>query len=271
MSRRLRDPYIEQRQPILERLEGKAAKDERDAEDAEPPFRKIVRIVLNVGIHGDSDTGDDAGDQSYSNRERPGVVDVMHEETTDECGGDVAYRPNYSSPELAAGKAGTAIGDIVDSGTHTARIGDDLSDGNEDGKGNCKTKAQLAVESGAETQSADGGEQCLPWQRVVIQPAGSSIEFDGDRNACSNSSGNAEEETEPEAVSDAEDDGVRHRPGKQSQRAMAAAQQVIGKIQTANHIKAGARYADGGDGVMVHWVTIVEGMGADRSGLPVGQ
>ena len=96
----------------MEGLQGEAAQDERDAEDAEPPLGKIVRVVLNVRIHADSHTGDDACDQSYSNGERPGVVNVMHEETTDECGGDVAYRTNYGFPELAAGNAGTAIGDI---------------------------------------------------------------------------------------------------------------------------------------------------------------
>ncbi len=214
----------------MEGLQGEAAQDERDAEDAEPPLGKIVRVVLDVRIHADSDTGDDACDQSYSNGEGPGMVDVMHEETTDECGGDVTYRPNYGSPELAAGNAGTAIGDIVDSGTHSARIGDDLSDGNEDGKGNCKTKAQLAVESGAESQSADGREYCLPWQRVMIQSAGSSIELDRNGNPRRKSRGDAEEKTEAEAVSDAEDDGVCHRPGKQSQRAVPAAEQIIGEI-----------------------------------------
>ena len=137
---RLGHAYIEQRQPILEGLQSKAAKDERDSEDAEPPFGKIVGIVLNVGIHADADTGDDAGDQPHSNGERPGVVNVMHEETTDQRRGDVTNGPHHGPPELAAGNAGTAIGNVVNGRTHAARIGDNLSDGDEDNKGNCKTK-----------------------------------------------------------------------------------------------------------------------------------
>jgi catechol 2,3-dioxygenase-like lactoylglutathione lyase family enzyme len=50
----------------------------------------------------------------------------------------------------------------------------------------------------------------------------------------------------------AEDDRVRHRPSKQSQRPMLAAQQVVSKIQTSEHIKTGAGNADGCDGVVVH-------------------
>jgi hypothetical protein len=43
--------YIKQRQPILKRLQSKTAKDECDAEYAEPPLRKFVGIVfLNLGI-----------------------------------------------------------------------------------------------------------------------------------------------------------------------------------------------------------------------------
>ena|ERR1700686_3462070 len=221
---RLGHAYIEQRQPILEGLQSKAAKDERDSEDAEPPFGKIVGIVLNVGIHADADTGDDAGDQPHSNGERPGVVNVMHEETTGKRRGNVACRPDYRSPELAAGNAGTAIGCVVDGRTHAARVGDHLSDCDEDDKGNCKPETKRAVESCSESQSADGGEYCLPLQRVVIQAARSAIEFDGNGDAGGNPGGNAEEKTEAEAVSDSEDNGIRHRSGKQSQRAVPSAQ-----------------------------------------------
>jgi hypothetical protein len=56
----------------------------------------------------------------------------------------------------------------------------------------------------------------------------------------------------PRPVPDAEDNGVRYRAGQQPQRIVLSTQQVVGKIQTAQHIKTSARNADGRDRMVVH-------------------
>ena len=75
---------------------------------------------------------------------------------------------------------------------------------------------------------------------------------DGDagRNACSE----AEEEPEAKAVADSEDDGVGDGASEESERAVLTAQQIIGEIEAAEHIQAGAGDADGRDCVVVHFV-----------------
>jgi len=122
----------------------------------------------------------------------------------------------------------------------------------EKSKCNGELETENAVESGAESQSADCGEHSFPEQGVVAQAAGGSIEFNGQRDTGGYPGSKAKEMTETDPVTDSEDDRVRHRPGKQSQRPTLAAQQVIRKIQTSEHIKARAGDADGCDGVVVH-------------------
>ncbi len=62
----------------------------------------------------------------------------------------------------------------------------------------------------------------------------------------------AKEKTQPKAKADTEDNGIRYRASKQPQRTVLSAQQVIGKIETAQHIKTRSRNADGRGCVMVH-------------------
>src|ERR1700733_13965570 len=57
--------YVEQCQPILQRLQCKTTEDERDSEGSEPPFRKIVGIVFNVRSYRYPNAGDQAGYQPY--------------------------------------------------------------------------------------------------------------------------------------------------------------------------------------------------------------
>jgi ketosteroid isomerase-like protein len=250
--RDLRQMHIKQRQPILKGLHRKAAEDECDAEGSEPSFRKVIGIVLNVWIHGRPDAGDDASYQSDANGKRPGMVDVMNEGATDKRGRNVACGADDRTPELAPRKPWPARSYVVNVRTHAASVSNHLADRDENGKGDCKPKTQRTVKSNAEGQSADGGEQSFPGQRIVIQPARGSIEFDSNGDAGANSGSNSEEETKANAVSDTEDDRVRHRPGKQSQRPMLAAQQVICEIEAPEYIETGAGNADGGDGMMVH-------------------
>jgi hypothetical protein len=102
--RDLRQMHIKQRQPILKRLHGKAAQDEPYAKYSEPTLRKIVGVVLDEGIHRYSDASDDACHQSYTERERPGVVQVMDEHATDERRGRVPDGAHDGTPELAPGE-----------------------------------------------------------------------------------------------------------------------------------------------------------------------
>ena len=92
----------------------------------------------------------------------------------------------------------------------------------------------------------------------MLQAACRSLEFNRSSDASSHPGGETKEKTEANAVSDSEDDRVLHRPSKQPQRPMLAAQQVVGKIQTSEHIKTCAGNADGCDGVVIYGV-IAEG------------
>jgi hypothetical protein len=52
--------HIKKRQPILERLHSKTAKNKRDAEGSKSSLRKVIGVVLNVRIDRHSDPGNDA-------------------------------------------------------------------------------------------------------------------------------------------------------------------------------------------------------------------
>src|SRR5580704_5027640 len=88
----------------------------------------------------------------------------------------------------------------------------------------------------------------------MIEPASGAIEFNRQGNTGCDPGSQPEEETEAEAIANAENDGISDRAGEQAQRAVLAAEQVISEIKTTEHIKAGARNADGRDGVVVHFV-----------------
>src|SRR5580704_10579959 len=92
--------HIKQSKPILNGLQSKSAKNESDAEDAQPSFRKVVCVVFNVGIHRRSNAGDKASHKPYTQRKRPDVFDMPHESTTDQRRGNVADSPHDRAPEL---------------------------------------------------------------------------------------------------------------------------------------------------------------------------
>ena len=98
--RDLSQMHIKQRQPILKRLQGKAAQDKSDTEGPEPSLREVVGIVLNVWIHRRADPGDDASYQSHANGKRPGMVNVMNEGAADKRRNNVTDRPGNGAPEL---------------------------------------------------------------------------------------------------------------------------------------------------------------------------
>src|SRR5580700_9327073 len=224
---------IKQRQPILKGLHGKAAQDKSDTEGPEPSLRKVIGIVLNIWIHRRPDSGDDASYQSYANGKRPGMVNVMNEGAADKRGSYVAYGADNRAPELAPRKPWPARGYVVNDRTHAARIGNYLAKCNENGKCNCELKAQRAIKSCGETQPSDRGKHSLPEQGVVVQCTRGSIEFDGNSDTGGNAGGKTKEETKANGVPNSEDDRIRHRAGKQSQRPVLAAQQVIRQIQAS--------------------------------------
>ncbi len=84
------------------------------------------------------------------------------------------------------------------------------------------------------------------------QTASCSIEFNRDREAGCETRGEAKEQTQANAISDSENDRVRHGTGKQPQRAVLSTQQVVGKIKAAQQVKKGPCDADGSYRVVVH-------------------
>ena len=94
----------------------------------------MIRIVFDVGIDRCTDRGDDAGDQTYTDRKEPGVIDVVDESAADKRRGNVADGADYTSPKLTLRKTWTASRCVLHGGTHAARVGEDLADGDESRK-----------------------------------------------------------------------------------------------------------------------------------------
>ena len=83
------------------------------------------------------------------------------------------------------------------------------------------------------------------------EAAGGAVELNCDGDACRQARGQAKEQTETESVSEAKDDRIGNGAGQQAKRAMLSAKQVIGEIEAAQHVKACAGDADGGDDVVI--------------------
>ncbi len=127
-----------------------------------------------------------------------------------------------------------------------------MAGSDENGKCDGESEAHNPVQSGSESEPADGGKQSFPRQGVMIQPTRCSTELNRQSDTGGNAGSQAKEETEAKAVADAEDNGVRYRSGKQAQRAVLSTQQVVGQIETTHHIKTGTRNADDRDGMVIH-------------------
>src|SRR5579872_49378 len=118
---------VEEREPILQRLQRESAKNQPDAECAESPLLKIVGVVLDIRIDGYADASDKPSHHTHAQREQPRVIEVTHQEAAHQGGGNVSDRANYRSPKLATSKARAARGIIVKGWAHAARIGEDLA------------------------------------------------------------------------------------------------------------------------------------------------
>src|SRR5580704_15088820 len=86
----------------------------------------------------------------------------------------------------------------------------------------------------------------------MIQPTGCPTEFNRQGNTAGQTGSQPIEETQAQSIADAEDNGVRYGTGKQAQRTVLSTQQVVGQIETTQHIKTSTRNTDDGDGVVVH-------------------
>jgi uncharacterized protein len=184
---------------MLKRLQGESDQDEADAEGAEALLGKVVGVVLDERRCRDSYTSHQAGHESHPNGKEPGVVDAVREGATDESRGDVAERPPDGRPKLTPRDPRTTRGCVVHRGTHTARIGDDLSNGNKTREGDREFETQDSVKPGGESESANRAEACFPRWGIVAKATRRAIEFDRDRD----SGGNAREEPEEHAQAEA--------------------------------------------------------------------
>src|SRR5882724_8878571 len=108
---------------------------------------------------------------------------MMHESTAKKRRRGVAERSHQDSPSVTAGEARLAGRGVVQRRTHATRIRKDLSQREHDGESKGKFQAQVPVEGGAEGKSPDSAEKSFPPQRVMIQPASRSIEFNRKRDA----------------------------------------------------------------------------------------
>ena len=156
------------------------------------------------------------------------------------------------APELAGCQARTPIGSVSHSRPLTPGVGDNLPDCYEAGESNCELKPNHAIKTRAESDSANGGEQSLQRQVVMIEAAGRAIQFDGYGKAGGEAGRDAKKQSQAKTVSDSEDDGVSYDSSEKPQRTMLATKQIIGKIEAAQHIQAGSGNADGRDGMVVH-------------------
>src|SRR6266404_8502163 len=148
----------------------------------------------------------------------------MDEGAADQGRDHVADSTDHRSPKLTARKPWAARRFIVHGRAHAAIVGQYLADGDENGECDCESEAQNPVQSGTESESPDGGEQSFPRQRVMIQPTSCTIELNRQGDTGRDTGSQAKEGSKAEAVADAEDNGIRYRTGKQTQRTVLPAQ-----------------------------------------------
>src|SRR5262249_21371058 len=83
------------------------------------------------------------------------------------------------------------------------------------------------------------------------ETAGSAVELDRDGKARCKTRDQAKKQSQAEAVSNAENDGVCNYASKQAERAVLSAEQVIGEVEAAYYVETGAGDADSGDDVVI--------------------
>jgi hypothetical protein len=83
------------------------------------------------------------------------------------------------------------------------------------------------------------------------ETARGAVELEGEGDPAGQTGSQAKEEAQAETVSDTKDDGIRNGAREQAERAMLSAEEIIGKIEAAEHVKARTGNADSGDDMVV--------------------
>ena len=78
------------------------------------------------------------------------------------------------------------------------------------------------------------------------------IEFNRDGYSGCQPGCHAEDQAQPETITESKQNRIRYGSRQQTQRTMRAAQQVVRQVEAAEHIQATARDADGSNRVVVH-------------------
>src|ERR1700740_2234858 len=86
----------------------------------------------------------------------------------------------------------------------------------------------------------------------MMQPTRGPAEFNRQGNTAGQTGSQPKEETQAKSIADAEDNGVRYGAGKHAQWTVLSSEQVVGQIETTQHIETGSRNTDDRDGVVVH-------------------
>ena len=198
--------YIKQCQPILKGLQAKTAEDEPNTEGSEPALGKAVSIVLDEGIHRNSDPGDQAGHQSHPDCKWPGMVGVMHKSAANERRDRIADGSDNGPPELRARQARAARRHIIQSRTHAPGVGEYLAERDQDAKCHCEFPTQDPVQRETEGKPADGAEKTFPAERVMVKAASGAIEFNGQGDAGGDARDETKEQAKADTVADSKND-----------------------------------------------------------------
>src|SRR5215469_3647527 len=137
--------HVEQSEPVLQRLQAEAAENQQNAEGAEIALRKIVGIVLDIGIYEGTDGGGESCDKADANGEEHRMIDMVNEGTADQCSGDVADGAHDCCRELLTCEARTAVRHVIHRGTYAAGIGDQLPQSRKRAKGDGEAKTHSGV------------------------------------------------------------------------------------------------------------------------------
>ncbi|MGA2878258.1 MAG: hypothetical protein ABSG13_04850 [Bryobacteraceae bacterium] len=83
-----------------------------------------------------------------------------------------------------------------------------------------------------------------------------SVQLNRDGHSKRQTGGHAEDQSQAETVPESKQNRISNGPGQQPQWAMRSTQQVVGKIEAAQHIQATACNGDGSNCVVIHLTSL---------------
>src|SRR5271170_5412314 len=164
----LRYVNIQQRHPVLKRLQSKTTKDEHDAKRSQPALGQVVSVVLDHRTNCAAESRHNTNHQPNPNCKPPNVVNVLHERATEKCGHRVAHRSREDSPSVASSDARLAGRSVVKRRTHASRIRKHLPNRYQHCESSGKFPAQARVEASAESKRSYRTEQSFPAPRIMV-------------------------------------------------------------------------------------------------------